>query len=149
KDPGALCVDDLFKTIWRSGRSQAVAEVERPNVRDKQIRVGHFFFEPVAIALEPGANSAIRRLLAVRKEQGHVIGACFINPLVAITGPSHNISPPLMSNFVKGNEFAEVLLALAAESDFLLSGLGQKGISREIEQTWPALAEASRDLRNG
>src|SRR5262249_46635384 len=147
-DPGALGVNHFLKTGRRFGGSQTVAETNRTDVRRDQVRVRVFRFEFGAIAIEPDANPAVRSFLAVCKKQGHVAGDSLVNPLVAVARPADNISPPLMSRFVKRDKFIEVFLPFTGQADPLLRALRQKGIGREIEQAGPALAKASGNLRD-
>src|ERR1043166_5734092 len=84
--------------------------------------------------------------LAIREQERKIIREAFVDPLVAVAGPTDDIAPPLMSDFVKGNEIVEMFLAAFGEAGALLSFGRKKGISGNIEQAGPALAERTRDL---
>ena len=107
-----------------------------------------FYDELLAIALQPDAQGVIGIFAGVGEEQREIIGDGFINPLVVIIGPAHHIAPPLMSGFVKGNNFAEMLLAAAGKSGAALGIGGEKRKGGDIQQAWPALAKRSGDLGN-
>src|ERR1700682_1001067 len=86
--------------------------------------------------------------LAVREKQRQIVRDSLVNPLVSITGPADNVSPPLMRHFVEGTMFGEMLLPCLRKARALLCGCRQKGIRRNIEQAWPALAKGAGNLRH-
>ena len=90
----------------------------------------------------------IRILVAVGEHQRQITGDGFIDPLIAIAGPTHDVAPPLMGHFVKGHELREMLLARGGKSRLALRFRGEIGIGREVQQTGPTLPEASRNLRD-
>ena len=105
-----------------------------------------FYDQLLAVALQPDAQCVIGIFAGVGEEQREVIGDGFIDPLVVIIGPAHHVAPPLMSSFMKRNNFGEMLLAAAGEAGAAL-GIGrEKRKSGNIEEAGPPLAKRSGNL---
>src|SRR5579884_162133 len=147
-DPGALGVDHALKTVRRFGGDEPAAEGKRAEIRGRKIHARRFLGELIAVVFEPEAQLVIGAFLAVRKEQGEIVGERLINPLIAIARPADYVSPPLVSDFVEGHQLAEVLLRAGGKPRAQLGLRGQEGIGRKIEQAGPALTERSRNLGN-
>ena len=86
--------------------------------------------------------------LRVRKQERVVAGDSFAEPLVVITGPADDVAPPLMGDFVEGNDVSELFLAGGGQASAFLGLLGKKRKCGEIEKARPALSEGSGNLRN-
>src|ERR1051326_6693109 len=86
--------------------------------------------------------------LFVREQQSQVVRDGFINPLIAIGTPTHNVAPPLVSHFMKGHEFRELFLGVFRNSRALLRRRRQERERRKIQKPWPSLAKGSWNLRN-
>src|SRR5439155_6643077 len=145
--PGTLAIDKLLESVRAARGIKARAELQASNVRWRKFR-RVFFDEPFAEAIQPDAELVVRDFLAVRKKKREVGRKCLVDPLIAIVRPSDNISPPLMSDFMKGNEIVKVLLTTGRKSGTLLSFRRKKRISGNIEKSRPALAKRTRNLRN-
>ena len=109
EDPGTLAVDDLLESFRAARGIESRAELQASNLRWRKFRC-IFFDEPFAEAVQPDAELVVRNFLAVRKKKREVGRKCLVDPLIAIVRPSDNISPPLMSDFMKGNEVVKVFL---------------------------------------
>ena len=90
----------------------------------------------------------VRNFLAVRKKKREVGRKCLVDPLIAIVRPSDNISPPLMSDFMKGNEVVKVFLTRRRKPGTLLSFRRKERIGGKIEKSRPALTKRAGNLRN-
>src|SRR6266705_1268047 len=93
-------------------------------------------------------QGVIRILLSVGEEDGEIICDGFVNPLVAVAGPGHDVAPPLVRDLMIGNQLRKVLLAGGAQPGTLLGFGTQEGIGGNIEQAGPALPEGSGNLRD-
>ena len=82
----------------------------------------------------------------VGEKQREIIGDGFVDPLIAVARPSDNVSPPLVSNFVKWHELAEMFLAAAGEAGTALYIRGQKRVGGNVKEPGPALPESSGNL---
>ena len=69
-------------------------------------------------------KSVIGVPFGVGEKQREIISDCFVNPLVAVAFPADHVAPPLMGDFMIGNQLGEVLLARGGESGALLSFQG-------------------------
>ena len=90
----------------------------------------------------------IGALLGVGEEKRKIVGDGFVDPLVPVSVPAHDVAPPLMGDFVEGHQLGEMFLSGFGKSGALLGFCGQIGIGGEIEQPGPALAECAGDLRH-
>ena len=70
---------------------------------------GDFFIEPLAESFEPDAKRTFRIFLGVGEKHGEILRDGFVDPLVTVTGPANDVAPPLMRDFVIGNDFGEML----------------------------------------
>src|SRR5712692_6628487 len=93
-------------------------------------------------------KSVIGVPFCVSEKEREVISDSFVNPLVAVACPADHVAPPLVGDFMIGNQLGEVLLTRGGESRALLSFRGQKGKSGKVEQARPTLAEGSGNLRD-
>jgi hypothetical protein len=84
--------------------------------------------------------------LAVGEQYREIAGQSLINPLIAIAGPSDDVAPPLMGDFMKRNQIVKVFLTARGKAGELLSGCRKKRVGREIEQARPTLAKAAGNL---
>src|SRR5260370_29527595 len=93
-------------------------------------------------------KSVIRVPSCVGEKQREIVSDGFVNPLIAVACPADQVAPPLVGDFMIGNQLCEVLLTRGGESRALLSFRGQKGKSGKVEQARPTLAEGSGNLRD-
>ena len=147
-DPGALGIDDLFVCFRRFGRRETRTEDKRTGIRGGDVRVRSFGGEVLAVTVEPDVKFLVGVFLRVGKEKGEIAGDGFVDPLIAIAGPADHVAPPLMGNFVKGNDIRKKLLAGGRESGALLSFLGKEGECGEVEKSRPALTKRAGNLRD-
>jgi len=147
KDPGAFSIDQDVETVGVAGRIETAAERQAANVGGRDFRVA-FFQQPLAIAVQPDALLVVGQPLAIGEKDGEVAGKSFVNPLVAIAVPAHDVAPPLMGDFMEGNQIVKVFLTTGRKAGTLLSGGREVRVRGKIEQAGPALAEGARYLRN-
>src|SRR5438067_13171467 len=85
---------------------------------------------------------------AIGKEQREIVRDGLVNPLVAITRPADDVAPPLMRNFVIGDELREMLLAAGTKPGALLRFRRKKRKRGNVQESRPALAKSSWNLRD-
>ena len=102
----------------------------------------------LAKAIQPHTQPVIRVFWLSANSRRKIAGHGFIDPLIAIAGPADDVAPPLVRDFVKGNQIVEVFLTTGGKSGALLRFRGKKRIGGKVEQPRPALAKSSGDLRD-
>src|SRR5208337_725334 len=147
-DPSAFAVDHLIVRGSRLGRDQAQAHDERAGFSRWAVFVGGFGEKRLAVAAEPGVESVVRIFLRIGKKKREIIGDGLVDPLVAVAGPANDISPPLVSHFVKRNNLREEFLTGRVEAGTLLGCWRQERIGGDIEESRPALPEGAGNLRD-
>ena len=100
--------------------------VQRANFAARRVRAGDFFLELFAITFEPDAKCMLGGFSAVREEQRKIIRDGFIDPLIPVTGPAHDVAPPLMRDFMIGDDIRKCFLPGGRESGAVLRFGGQE-----------------------
>ncbi len=126
-DPRTLAVDDLFVGGGGLRGIEARAQGERADISRCFGGARQFLNELPAVAREPNVQS-------VGEEQRQIIRDGFVNPLVAIARPCDDVAPPLMRDFMVGNQLGEMFLGGGAQPGALLGFRTQKGIGGNVEQ---------------
>ncbi len=84
-------------------------------------------------------KSVVRILDGVRKEKREIVGDGFVDPLIAIAGPSNDVAPPLVSGFVKGNDLREKFLSIGIEAGAPLGFGREERVGGDVKESGPAL----------
>src|SRR5271157_2041955 len=147
-DPGTLAVDHLFVRGSRLGGGQAHAHDERAGFGRRAVFVGSFGEKSLAVAVKPGVESVVRVLLGIGKKKREIIGDGFVDPLIAVAGPAHDIPPPLVSDLVKRKNLREEFLVGRVEAGTLLVFWRQERVRGDVEKSRPPLPEGAWNLRD-
>ena len=132
----------------RLGGVKAHAHDERAALSRGEVVVGAFGEESVCGSAPARRGESVGIFLRVGKKKSEIIGDGFVDPLIAIAGPADDIPPPLVSDFVKGNDSSEEFLGGGVEAGALLGFGREERVSGEVKKSRPALAEGAGDLRN-
>src|SRR5437667_11962087 len=134
----------ISPTVFRCRQANTKPEGAGVIGRLSEIIFGH---NSVAFVL-PKLQVVVRILARELQEQaGREIGEAFRQPLVVVCSPSNQVSPPLMSNFVRRHLLDEVIEieCVALQQCIALRGI-EKGDYREVHEHRTRLAKVEGRL---
>ena len=102
----------------------------------------------LAILIEPVSQQMRAGLFRVGAHQGDIVCKSFADPLIPIVVPADHVAPPLVGDFVVGNDGIEGFLRVVAHSGVLLRDDRQERKRGQVEKSGKSLPHVSRELRH-